>query len=137
MNFNEFLYLAFTTFLNMAIISVRVSNDIPIQSEYLPLITLYFVLSLLFTFISFAWFVYLEYLKSQKYLPAFTINFFLSLKRKIQFINKIKDKQNKTKSTGKNEIEETLAVLNNLVFFIIFIVMFSSFLSIWLIISSP
>ena len=121
----------------MAIISVRVSNDIPIQSEYLPLITLYFVLSLFYTFISFAWFVYLEYLKSQKYLPAFTINFFLSLKRKIQFINKIKDKQNKTKSTGKNEIEETLAVLNNLVFFIIFIVMFSSFLSIWLIISSP
>ena len=115
-------------------ISVRVSNDIPIQSEYLPLITLYFVLSLFYTFISFAWFVFLEHLRSQKKLSAFTIKFFLSLKKIFNLTYKGQNMRNKT---DKNEIEETLAVLNCLFFLMAFIIMFSSLLSIGLIITSP
>ena len=35
---------------------VRVSSDIPVQSSYLPLISLYFMFSMLFTLTAFVWF---------------------------------------------------------------------------------
>jgi hypothetical protein len=57
----------------LGIISIRVSSDIPVQSSYLPLISLFFMLNILFTFVSFAWFVAYNRFKSEKYLPLFLI----------------------------------------------------------------
>ena len=128
----------------MAIISVRVSNDIPIQSEYLPLITLYFLLSLLYAFISFAWFVYLEDVKSKKNSSKILIKLLLWIKNKIiGKLNKVKSKNNSQQTLEmeadklKNEIKQAIVALNYISFMIMLLAMFVSFLSIWFIISSP
>ncbi len=44
-----------TSFLTFTVTSLRVSSDIPIQSDYLPLITLYMILSILYTLFGFVW----------------------------------------------------------------------------------
>ena len=127
----------------MAIISVRVSNDIPIQSEYLPLITLYFLLSLLYAFISFAWFVYLEDVKSKKNSSQVLVKLLLWIKLKTTGkLIKVKPKNDpqqtlESEEKIKSEIEQTIVDLNHIAFMILFLAMFVSFLSIWLIISSP
>ena len=51
-----------TSFLAFIMSSVRISSDIPNQSEYLPLITLYFLLSILYTFIGFMWFDFIHFI---------------------------------------------------------------------------
>ena len=47
-----------TSFLTFAVTSLRVSSDIPVQSDYLPLITLYMILSIFYTFIGFYMFYF-------------------------------------------------------------------------------
>ena len=128
----------------MAIISVRVSNDIPIQSEYLPLITLYFLLSLLYAFISYAWFVYFDDVKSKKNSSQVLIKLLLWIKNKIiGKLNKVKSKNNSQQTLEmeadklKNEIKQAIVALNYISFMIMLLAMFVSFLSIWFIISSP
>ena len=44
-----------TSFLTFSMNSLRVSADIPVQSEYLPLITLYMLLSMMYTFSGLSW----------------------------------------------------------------------------------
>ena len=125
----------------MAIISVRVSNDIPIQSEYLPLITLYFLLSLLYAFISYAWFVYFDDVKSKKNSSQVLVKLLLWIKHKTTGkFNKVKPKNDQQQSLEceeilKSEIEQPIVDLNRIAFIIMFLAMFVSFLSIWFIIS--
>ncbi len=52
-----------TCFLTFSVTSLRVSGDIPIQSEYLPLITLYFLLSIVYTFLGLIWYFFKGILK--------------------------------------------------------------------------
>ena len=85
--------------MSMGIISVRVASDIPIQSEYLPLISLYFLLGMFYTFLAFR-------------------------------RNKVSNQE------IKNEIEELIGILNYLTFAFMFVTMFVSYLTIWLIITS-
>lgn len=54
--------------------SLRISGDIPIQSEYLPLIMLYFVLSMVYTFLSLCWFVLCNYLTTRNIWPKCLLN---------------------------------------------------------------
>ena len=127
----------------MAIISVRVSNDIPIQSEYLPLITLYFLLSLLYAFISYAWFVYFDDVKSKKNSSQVLVKLLLWIKLKTTGkLIKVKPKNDpqqtlESEEKLKSEIEQAIVILNHIAFMIMFLAMFVSILSIWLIISSP
>ena len=58
-----------TILLTIAVYSVRISSDIPIQSEYLPLISLYFFLGILFTFIAMLWFIILNRFATNKTMP--------------------------------------------------------------------
>ncbi len=44
-----------TSFLTFSVTSVRVAADIPTQSEYLPLISLYMLFSILYTFMGMSW----------------------------------------------------------------------------------
>ena len=54
-----------TIFLTLAIYSVRIASDFPTQGDYIPIISIYFILGLLFTFISLLWFTYAEYLRTK------------------------------------------------------------------------
>lgn len=53
--------------------SVRVSSDIPLQSDYIPFIMIYYLFSTLFTLISFLWFITAEYYSKQTYLPNWMV----------------------------------------------------------------
>ena len=48
--------LCMTSFLTFSVTSLRIASDIPVQSDYLPLITLYFMLSIIYTLIGLIWF---------------------------------------------------------------------------------
>lgn len=122
--------LALTSFLNMAMIAIRVSSLMPIQSSYLPLISLYFFLSLLYSIISLVWFLLIEKLKSKNYLPS-TIRKFAIFFRK--GLNKIH--ANKSNS-GQIELNVCFSILNKMGFILMFLTMFISFTVIWSVIAS-
>jgi hypothetical protein len=54
---------------------VRIASSIPTQSEYLPPIIAYFMLSQLFTLGAFAWFTVDNVLRSEAYIPGFMTRF--------------------------------------------------------------
>ena len=54
--FSSQVGLCMTSFLTFSVTSVRIAGDIPMQSEYLPLITLYFLLSIIYTFLGLTWY---------------------------------------------------------------------------------
>ena len=122
----------------MGIISIRVSADIPVQSSYLPLISLFFLMNLLFTFISFVWFVFAEQFRTKNYLPSFFINvsdFYSKIKR--QFSNKINRKQPKIETTidvpnKSDDIFNKLKNMNEFACGFMVVLMLASYLSIWL-----
>jgi len=113
--------LALTTFLNMAIISVRASSDLPVSSDYIPLIGLFFFLSQLYTFISFVWFAACNYLKSIEKLPIF-------FKKLAKFLIK--------HAGSADNKEKEMNALNHFALFLMGLAIFVSYLTIWLIISN-
>ncbi len=119
------LFIVVTVFLNLGINSVRVSSLIPLESRFMSLISLYFFLSMLYTFLAFIWFIMAEYLKTRKFFPIFVL--------KALGKNKIEN----TDSSNSN-IEDNIRVIqmfNNAVLFLLFFVMLLSYLIIWCLIS--
>lgn len=45
-----------TVFLTFGVYSLRVSSDLPVQSKYFPLISVYFLIGVLYAFMSILWF---------------------------------------------------------------------------------
>ncbi len=126
--FNLQATLTITTFVNLAIISVRVSSDIPTQSRVLPLISLYFMMSLFYTSISFIWFVVYEQLfTTRKHCCKFIreLNVFIYRETKKQ-----QDEENNNNHT------DDLKLINLFAFILMFLLMFSSYTIIWTIIAS-
>lgn len=58
-----------TCILTFAVDSVRISSDIPIQSDYVPKITIYFVLSFFYNLFSMAWFKVYNYMSETNEIP--------------------------------------------------------------------
>jgi hypothetical protein len=118
----------------MGIISVRISSDIPIQSEYLPLISLFFFLSLLFTFISFNWFVIVNSFRTNNSIPfvlkIFSKNIESIYTRVLSKINRVSPACQSESSN--DEIENLIKILNYFTFTLMFLLMFISYLVIWL-----
>ena len=115
----------------MGIISVRISSYIPIQSEYLPLISLFFFLSLLFTFISFNWFVIVNSFRKNNSIP-FVLKIF-SKKIESIYIRVLSRVSPACQSESSNdEIENLIKILNYFAFILMFLLMFISYLVIWL-----
>ena len=127
---------------------MRVNNDIPVQSECLPLISLYILLCLFYALISFSWFVYLEIAKSKKDLPPLLIRLSLYLKHAIIKIFKRKRKKetycikqrkeavvDELNKFDKQEIEKIIVALNYVAFGIMLFTMFISFMTIWLVVT--
>jgi len=50
--------LSMTTFLTYAVQSLNIAGFLPVQSQYYPLISIYFLMSLICTFLSLVWFWY-------------------------------------------------------------------------------
>ncbi len=58
-----------TTFLTLAVYSVKVSNDFPKQSKHMPIVTIYFIFGLFITLFSLVWFTIASYCKEHNLLP--------------------------------------------------------------------
>ena len=146
-----------TSFLTFAVTAVRISGDIPTQSEYLPLITLYMILSMAYTFIGLLVFILIEsFLKNKKIPGLFLIipfcvrNLFFFRKRyqvnkedNVQ-TNETNEENQETTSTRAeqetneaeekyktNEFEENLLILKYFLFILFFLFISSSNLSLW------
>ena len=137
----------------MGIISIRVSSDIPVQSSYLPLINLFFMLNLLFTFVSFAWFVASDQFRTKKYLPSIllkimdncykiklnkggkqvnvTKNVYDSKVEKLELIYE-NELSNKLNAEIDSKFDHYLNAINLIAFFLMFLFMFTSYLYILL-----
>jgi hypothetical protein len=100
----------------------------PIQSNGLPLISLFFLFSLSYTFISFVWFALVNEMKTRKYLPKI-FNIYMS---KLKRTNKIETNSN----NSDNLTEFNINILNKIAFSLITIAMTFSYLAIWISISS-
>ncbi len=44
-----------TSWMTFALTGIRIASDLPVESEYIPLITVYIFVSILYTFIGFSW----------------------------------------------------------------------------------
>lgn len=114
----------------MAIISVRVVSDMPAQSRFMPYISIYFQLSLLFSLISFIWFIICEKCKTKKFLPIIIVKLIRFIKSK--FINKIKPI---SKQNDEINYDDYVATLNKLVFLVVLILCLVANISLWILIS--
>jgi hypothetical protein len=101
-------------------IAIRVSSFIPIQSDYLPLISLYFFFSLLYTMISFIWFLVYEMIKSKKYQPKW-----------LKLLRFGKNKVHNESINNLQELEKDFSLMNQIAFILMFLVMFFSLIGIW------
>jgi hypothetical protein len=63
--------LCMTTFLTFGVYTITISNSIPVQSEYLPAINVYFILSSQFTLWSLVWFIAESLMRTTGYMPLF------------------------------------------------------------------
>jgi nicotinic acetylcholine receptor, invertebrate len=125
--------LSLTCFLTLTVNSVVILEDLPVQSDYLQLISLYLMASIFFPFISLFWFMYYDALSKKEQLPKWIqviYTFSRTLRDKIRRKTKVtnlKDDEQK-----ENQLKKQLSFINYLVFFLFIIVVLVSVLSIWL-----
>jgi hypothetical protein len=62
--------LSMTTFLTYAVQSLNIAGFLPVQSQYYPLISIYFLMSLICTFSSLVWFWYSNKLLTENKIPS-------------------------------------------------------------------
>ena len=141
-------------FLTLAIYSLRVSGDMPIQSKNFPWIAIYYFLGIFYAFISLVWFVIANQLRSQNNLPKCLVNLVkkISEQPKKSRINPIEDAGNEKKCNNcemcekcletkekedakkkeKNNVEKFVSVLNLIFFFLLLLATLISNIYIWL-----
>ena len=103
-----------TIILTLAIYSLRISGDFPSQGEYIPIISIYFALGLILTFVSMIWFTYAEYMRTKQHMPAFLTKLahFLRALSSCRLKNKVV--QSPEKLDQKEKIAYLVAVLNKM-----------------------
>ena len=57
--------------MTFSVYSLGVSNTMPTQSQYLPMVNLYFMLGITYTFLAYIWFILCNDFQSKNYLPKF------------------------------------------------------------------
>jgi hypothetical protein len=100
--------LGMTTFLTYSIYSINTSNSIPTQSDYVPAITVFYIMSTFFVLISFSWFILENFMRSRTYMPLL-LRVWVKLFRKLeQAFSALVQKVSKScKKQQPNEQKET------------------------------
>lgn len=62
-----------TTFLTFAVYSLKIAGDITTQSEYFPLVSVYFIIAIGYTLISLMWFICANYYIIRNRLPRWMV----------------------------------------------------------------
>ena len=63
------LTISLTIFLSYAVYALRISADLPVQSEFIPFITIYYIASIFLTFLSMLWFCFLNRMQTKSHIP--------------------------------------------------------------------
>ena len=148
-----------TIILTFSINSISILQQFPVQSEYMPTISFYFILSIFFTLISLLWFIFISYFSEKKYLPGFllkAVGLMDKLISKINFgkkkqvtlnkykVNEDESSQNSAETNQKSKVKDekkeeeeklfkkAIFILKIIAFFVLFLSMLISFLIIWL-----
>ena len=69
--YTQQLMLSLPTFLTYAVYALRVGNELPVQSDFVPSITIYYTASIILTFISMLWFYYFNKIQASERIPFF------------------------------------------------------------------
>ena len=63
------MQIGISILLSFAVFKLRLSDDVPVQSDSIPLINIYFTLCISFSLASMIWFSIVNYLRENKPLP--------------------------------------------------------------------
>ena len=99
-----------TIFMTFSIYSLRVSSDMPTQSQYLPMVTLYFLLGITYTFMAYMWFILANEYQTKGKMPQVLVSFAPYVKRTLFWIFNADPWWKKRKYIAPNN------TVNNLVF---------------------
>ena len=69
-----------STFLTLAVYSLKVSSDFPTESLFFPIISIYFIIGIAHTLLSLGWFTISNYTKEKQVKPYWWINALANLK---------------------------------------------------------
>ena len=69
-----------STFLTLAVYSLKVSSDFPTESRFFPIISIYFIIGIAHTLLSLGWFTISNYTKEKQVKPNWWINALANLK---------------------------------------------------------
>ena len=103
--------LSITSILTFSVYMLRISSDIPVQSEYLPIIGYYFIFVITFILIDFIWFIILNYFANIEHLPRYLAFYALSLRK---LFSKIKAAFKKKKEPENKDLNNNLEELNKI-----------------------
>lgn len=93
-----------TGFLTFSVYSLRISTDLPVQSMFLPKISVYFICSIIYNIFAMFWHITRDRLQKKKELPKWFIYFCEILKKVFCFPQEKKDKNNKIEPNNVNAI---------------------------------
>ena len=97
-----------TQFMTLATFSVRSQADIAPQGQFLPMITMYYVLSIMYTFIALIWFIVADHWTTKQNAPKFLVAFAAFIKRILFWIFDEEHIGIKKVAPEKKETEESL-----------------------------
>lgn len=102
-----------TLFLTFSVYSLRIASDIPVQSDFLPKISIYFILSIIYAQLAMIWFILCNRFTTQGKLPMYLDMFGDKLKL-IYFccFTKENEKINKTTQIDDSQTNKGLSVAN-------------------------
>ena len=109
--YNSQIDLSITSILTFSVYMLRISSDIPVQSEYLPIIGYYFIFVITFILIDFIWFIILNYFANIEHLPRYLVYYALSLRK---LFSKIKAAFKKKKEPENKDLNNNLEELNKI-----------------------
>jgi nicotinic acetylcholine receptor, invertebrate len=137
--FEKQIELTITCFLTFSVNLIIVAAEIPVQSDNVPTITMYFLFSIIFTLIGLLWFTFLNYFSTRNYLPLGLNHVAKFPEKLISYFSRKKIRDNKenvftitSEEEKKAEFENMTSRLNYYFLILFLIFMIVSLLCIWL-----
>jgi hypothetical protein len=75
------LTLGLSVFLSFAVYSLRISSELPVQSEHIPTITIYYIVSIVLTLMVMLWFYLFNAIQASGHIPLFLLKIVLLIRK--------------------------------------------------------
>lgn len=98
-----------TLFLTFSVYSLRIASDIPVQSDFLPKISIYFIISIIYALISMLWFIFCNHFTTKNKMPFFLYKL-ASILQSFSFVETVKKVMKIKKSKINGNKVESIAI---------------------------